>query len=94
MAAVKDATGVLACQLVQQQPDCSVVVNPQPAQQQQDLPLTVSVNPPSLNPPPSLQTVSPALHQDGSRSGTPTLWTPTTTLHTPTPHDEEEDGKN
>ena len=90
MAAVKDATSVLGCQRVQQQPDCSVLVNPQP---QQDLPLTVTVNPPSLNPP-SLQAVSPvqSLHQDGSRSGTPTHRTPTT-LRTPTPQDEGKGGK-
>ena len=96
IADVKDATGVLGCQWVQQEPDCSVVVNPQQGQQQQqqqqDLPLTVSVNPPSINPP-SLQAVSPALHQDGSISSTPTLWTPNTTLHTPTLHDEGEGGK-
>ena len=46
--------------------------------------------PPSLNPP-SLQAVSPALHQDGLRSGTPTLRTPTTTVHTLTPHNEGEE---
>ena len=92
MTAMKDATSVLGCQQVQQQPDCSVAVHPQLAQQQQELPMTVSVNPPPLNPP-SLQTVSLALHQDGSRSGTPTLRTPTTIVLTPTPHDEKEDGK-
>ena len=88
MAAVKDASGVLSCQQVQQ-PDCLVVVHPQPAQQQ-ELPLTV--NHPSLNLP-SLQAVSPAVHQDESRSGIPTLRTPTTIVRTQTPHDEGEDGR-
>ena len=77
MAAIKKASNVMSC-CVQPKPDCSIVVNPPPAQhhQQQDLPFTVI---PSFLTMPSMRGSSPSPSlQEESRPVTPSLWTPST----------------